>query len=383
LLELCHQQVASMSDQLQVDMRFAGVVMAGCEVSPLEVNGMDLSEAMKRMQTVKPTSDSQVPQLSDAFLEEFSHCSTPVLVDCSANEEMEDLYLRCLTRGVHVVASNARASYKLSPACFASQFRAELELKQTQATVGHSSQKGYFYFDNTVGGSLPILSTLRAMLRTGDSLREVECALSGSVNAITNSLVDADKDTPFSEAVSTVQNKPLTESNPLEDLAGIDMARKMTVLARQLGYQLAMEDIELEPIVPLDFVTSYLRLKQHGEAPQAELPAPSDLVKILKERDDEVAAWIKQFSGTGRLRYVAKLSLGGAEDPAAIKCSIKPTSVDQDHFLYRMSGTELCISFKLARQVNPLVMRGAAGAGSASSAGILNDVLKITQLLRG
>lgn len=230
---------------------------------------------------------------------------------------------------------------------------------------------GAFCFDNTLGGSLPILSTLRSVLRTGDKLKHIECAISGSMNWLTSALLTGIK---FSEAVQKAEELNYTEQDPLEDLAGIDMARKAIVLAKQLGFHITLDQIELEPIVPVDFLQQYVQWKQ-GKKTSTKFPEPAALVATLQGKDDEVAKALKKQSKTGRLRYVTKLTLGDA----GISCSIKPCLMSSEHPLYIMNGTELFTAFTLVRQQNPLVMRGAQGAGKASSAGILNDVLKITQ----
>ena len=116
---------------------------------------------------------------------------------------------------------------------------------------------------------------------------------------------------------------------------------------------------------------------QEGNGDGGPFPGPEELIDFLKTKDTEVAQFLAASSKDGgRLRYITKMSLGAE---GGISCSIKPVFVPPTHQIYNMTGTELYTSFAMERQQNALVMRGAQGAGKQCTAGILNDVLKITQ----
>lgn len=188
------------------------------------------------------------------------------------------------------------------------------------------------------------------------------------------------KGVKFSDAVAAAVQQRFTEQDPLEDLSGIEMCRKAIVLGNQFGVHLTLQDIDLEPIVPLDMLQKYMDHKR--EEPETPVkptasqgfPTPAKLIAALKKEDPKVAKFIA--AGDGRLRYVMQFTLGEA---SGVKCSIKPEVVGEDHPLYRMTGTEIYTAFTLERQPYPIIMRGAQGAGSESSSGILNDILKIAQ----
>jgi len=151
-------------------------------------------------------------------------------------------------------------------------------------------------------------------------------------------------------------------------------------------YLTSLQDIDLEPIVPLTMLENYIQHKRSLEPetpakPSASTgyPTPANLFEALKKEDETVAKFIAE--GDGRLRYVLQFTLA-AEGSGGVKCRIKPDFFGEDHALHRMTGTEIYTAFTLERQAYPIIMRGAQGAGSESSTGILNDILKIAQRLR-
>ena len=140
------------------------------------------------------------------------------------------------------------------------------------------------------------------------------------------------------------------------------------------------QDIELEPILDLEMLNNFARHKRSAEPAtpaRANYPPTEKLLEALRKEDAKVAKFVTSREGV--LRYIMTFTVCDRE--AAIKCSIKPTFVKEDHPLYRMIGSEIYAAFTLERSSYPIVMRGAQGAGSESSSGILNDVLKIAQRL--
>jgi aspartokinase/homoserine dehydrogenase 1 len=245
-----------------LDVRIVGIARPGSEIGVNDINmdgfsSQDVSRLVEKTATQSLTSNT-APMISSEVLHLLSRSSTPVVVDVSASEDTEALYNRCFSQGVNVVSSNAKSIYRLSAQCFNPVSR----LTSMDSSAGHRSTspvrlsrrgssdqlvriantQGSFCFDNCIGGGLPILSTLRSMLRTGDKLQHVEAALSGSMNFLTSELV---KGEAFSDAVQKAMEQRFTELNPLEDLSGVDIARKAIALCKLLGFHLTMHDIEV------------------------------------------------------------------------------------------------------------------------------------------
>lgn len=166
----------------------------------------------------------------------------------------------------------------------------------------------------TVGGSLPVLGTIRSLQRSGDRITRIQCALSGSINTITSSLASVKDGHPvflrnggkgasadcvwlvtllraeghrrlcclflsfpkmtrrgrpgsltrhllrflalqvtgktLSESVHDAMRQKFMENDPRVDLLGRDFARKLAVVALQFGHKITCQEINIVPFVP-------------------------------------------------------------------------------------------------------------------------------------
>ncbi|MEO1338860.1 MAG: hypothetical protein AAFV29_24675, partial [Myxococcota bacterium] len=222
----------------------------------------------------------------------------------------------------------------------------------------------YYNYETTVGASLPVIDTLVAMIRTGDQVRRVEGSLSGTLGYLTNQLMDG---VSLSDAVRDAKNKGYTEPHPRDDLSGTDAARKALILARELGVSLEFDDVEVKPLVPPEILAEdnlesfFSSLERYDPVMSAEVEE--------HQRKKEV------------LRYLATVEpnvTGGKV------LRVGPTWVPSDHPATRLRGTEAFLAFFTERYPEePLVIQGAGAGGPVTAAGVLADILKIGQSVRG
>jgi aspartokinase/homoserine dehydrogenase 1 len=167
-------------------------------------------------------------------------------------------------------------------------------------------------------------------------------------------------------AVRTARELGYTEPHPRDDLSGLDVARKAVILARELGLQLDLTDVGLKPFVP----ESYLKEDD-----------PEKFMQSLTKLDAEVAQRVTASKGQGKLpRYLARITPGAA----GAKVTVGPVDVDAAHPAAALRGAEAFVAFHTERYKEyPMVVRGAGAGGAVTAAGVLADILRLAQNIRG
>lgn len=345
------QQVQAQRDFLQKEhgLQLDVVGLGSSQKLLYDESGISLDDWNDRLEA-EGAHDAAVVEMTDAKLETFGRLPVPILVDCTGADDMEELYLRAFQHGIHVVAANKK------PLTIP---WAERESLMLSARKSHRE----YHYETTVGASLPVIDTLKNLVRTGDSVRLIEGSFSGTLGYLTNELMGGK---PLEAAVREAKDLGYTEPLPQDDLSGLDVARKALILARELDLELELEDIVIEPMVPSEFIEEL------------------DLEKFfagLKSYEDTFAKQIKQIQDDGKvLRYIARI------DPNAegAKLTVSPVAVDADHPAASLRGSEAFVAFTTARyQDYPLVVRGSGAGGAVTAAGVLADILRVAQALRG
>lgn len=210
-----------------------------------------------------------------------------------------------------------------------------------------------FFYETNVGAGLPIVRVLKDLMLSGDRILKIEAILSGTISYIFNNFKE---DASFFNVVKKAQELGYTEPDPRDDLGGIDFMRKMLILARDAGYAVEAEDVDLGAILPeaclkADTVDSFY----------AELQNEQAYFEDMKER----AARDKKV-----IRYIGKLENG--------KVSIAIQFVDENHPFYALSGSDNIISFTTERyKERPLVVKGPGAGAEVTAAGVFADLVNV------
>lgn len=317
----------------------------------LDEDGLDLGDDWRAR--LGPEGEETGAQLGETALLSLRRLPVPVLVDCTAAEDMGPFYRRVFGHGIHVVAANKK------PLTVGQDARDAL----MEAARRHYRA---YHYETTVGASLPVIETLKDLVRTGDRVQLIEGSFSGTLGYLTHELSGG---TPLAQAVRTAQALGYTEPQPQDDLSGLDAARKALILARELGLRLDMSDVALEPLVPAALLAE---------------PDPARFYDALSAYEPEMSNRIQALRAEGKvLRYLARID---PEAPArgAPALSVGPVAVSLDHPAASLRGSEAIVAFTTARyQSYPLIVRGAGAGGAVTAAGVLADILRVAQRLRG
>ncbi|WP_223581096.1 bifunctional aspartate kinase/homoserine dehydrogenase I [Sphingobacterium sp. GVS05A] len=210
-----------------------------------------------------------------------------------------------------------------------------------------------FFYETNVGAGLPIVRVLKDLMLSGDRILKIEAILSGTISYIFNNFKD---DATFFNVVKQAQELGYTEPDPRDDLGGIDFMRKMLILARDAGYPVEAEDVDLGPILPAACLKA-----ETVDSFYAELQKENAYFEDMKAR----AARENKV-----IRYIGKLENG--------KVSIAIQFVDENHPFYALSGSDNIISFTTERyKERPLVVKGPGAGAEVTAAGVFADLVNV------
>ncbi|HEV8215140.1 MAG TPA: ACT domain-containing protein, partial [Gemmatimonadaceae bacterium] len=266
------------------------------------------------------------------------------IVDCTASDEVARQYDSWLARGIHVVTPNKRAN--------TAGMDYYHRLRDANRSVG-----AHYLYETTVGAALPIIQTLRDLIQTGDEIIEIEGILSGTLSFLFNSL---DGRRSFSELVTHARDLGYTEPDPRDDLSGMDVARKVVILAREMGLSIELGDVAVKGLVP--------------EALQGGSVA--EFLAALSAHDEEMEASRRSAAAAGNvLRFVGRVTRDGV---ASVGLCPYPSS----HPFARVQLTDNIVLFRTGRyRENPLVVQGPGAGREVTAAGVFADLLRLASYL--
>lgn len=225
------------------------------------------------------------------------------------------------------------------------------------------------YHESTVGAGLPVISTLKDLTATGDEVTRIEGVFSGTLSFLFNTFAPASgsSSAKWSEVVSQAKELGYTEPDPRDDLNGMDVARKLTILARIAGLEVqAPDSFPIESLIPSEL---------------ASLPSSAEGIKEfmtrLPEFDGQLAAIKEGAEKAGKVvRYVGSIDVGKKEVRVGLQ------QFDKDSAIAGLKGSDNIISFYTRRYgSNPLIVQGAGAGGDVTAMGVTADLIKVIQRL--
>ena len=338
LLDQLQAELERLRSEYRIDFRVRGIMKSGKML--LDEQQIDLKNWREALAASSTASDL-TRFVSHVDADYLPHS---VLIDATAGDEMLKHYPEWLAKGIHVITPNKKANTQ--------SFAFYRKLRQAAR-----SANAHFLYETNVGAGLPIINTLRDLVQTGDKIIQIDGVLSGTMSYIFNSFTG---EKPFSEIVKEAKAKGYTEPDPRDDLSGTDVARKLVILAREIGMETELADIEIESLVPVELQ------KGSAEEYMTRLPTHDDaMMRLLKAARDKGEV----------LRYVGVVDSSGR---AAVKLKTYP----KDHAFAQIGGSNNIFAFKTTRyNAQPLIVQGPGAGPDVTAGGVFADLLRLSSAL--
>ncbi|HET9329605.1 MAG TPA: ACT domain-containing protein, partial [Steroidobacteraceae bacterium] len=338
LLDQLTAQTALLRKQFRLDLRVRGIIGS----QRMALADTDLTARDWR----GPYEASATAADLKRFVEHvrLDYLPHTVLVDCTASAEVAAHYADWLAAGIHIVTPNKKAN------------SGPLEGYQHLQAARRAGASHYLY-EATVGAGLPVVHTLRDLIRTGDEISGIEGIFSGTLAYLFNVF---DGSAGFSSIVHEARQRGFTEPDPREDLSGMDVARKLIILGREMGLPLELGDVTVESLVPAGLAAGSIE----------------EFMAQLGDHDGAMAARLAAARARGKvLRYTGQLTAAG-------QATVGLQELDARHAFANIALTDNIVRFATRRYCdNPLIVQGPGAGPEVTAGGVFADLLRLAAYL--
>ncbi|RMZ51939.1 bifunctional aspartate kinase/homoserine dehydrogenase I [Flavobacteriaceae bacterium PRS1] len=333
LVEQIKQQEQYLKDKLKINLRVVGI--SNSRTMVFNEEGITLDSWKKQLQQGEKAS-------LQSFLNSVKQLNlrNSIFVDVTSNSDVANLYPEYLKQSIAVVACNKIAC--------SNDFKDYKRLKNL--SLKYNSP---FLFETNVGAGLPVIDTLNNLIASGDKITSIKAVLSGSLNFVFNNFDDTKH---FHDIVKQAQEEGYTEPDPRIDLSGVDVARKILILARESGTEMNLKDIEnisfltksnLESNSVVDFYATLIKDEAHFQK----------LLASAKTKNCQ-------------LKYVAEFNKG--------KAKVGLQEIPEGHPFYNLEGKDNIVMFYTERYPEqPMIIKGAGAGADVTASGLFADIIRI------
>lgn len=332
-LRQVQKQRKFLKEQMKLNLRLIGV--SNSRKMFFDEDGIPLGKWEEVLAAGEPAN-------TEAFMARVKELNmrNSIFVDNTASEAVASSYPSYLKHSISVVTCNKIAC--------SSPYENYRSLKALAREYNAP-----FLFETNVGAGLPIIDTLKNLIASGDKVLKIQAVLSGSLNFVFNNF---NRDTSFHDVVKRAQEEGYTEPDPKIDLSGIDVMRKILILARESAYQLEISDIENQSFLPEESLATtdndsfFKSLKKHESSFQEMYEAAA--------------------KNESKLKYVAEFHQG--------KARVGLQQIPKGHDFYNLEGSDNIVLFYTERYPDqPMIIKGAGAGAEVTASGIFADIIRI------
>lgn len=336
LLRQLARQQANLLQQKALELKVVGI--ANSKKAIFDIEGIDLESYQEKLR------ESDIPSSPERILREVvgMNIFNSVFVDCTSSPEIARLYLPLVENNINVVTASKIAA--------SGPYETYSDLKKIAR-----KKDVRFLFETNVGAGLPIIGTINNLINSGDRILRIEAVLSGTLNFIFSTI---SSEVSFEQAIRMAAEAGYAEPDPRVDLSGIDVMRKLVILARESGYRAELDDVSLTPLLPDELFRSSV------DDFYRALPAESERMEQLRHKAEAEGK---------RLRFIATLDCG--------KLSVGLREVDASHPFYNLEGSNNVILITTQRyREYPMVIKGYGAGADVTAAGVFADIYSIANI---
>lgn len=336
LLRQLARQQANLLQLKALELKVVGI--ANSKKAIFDIEGIDLENYQEKLR------ESDIPSSPERILHEVvgMNIFNSVFVDCTSSAEIAGLYLPLVENNINVVTASKIAA--------SGPYETYSDLKKIAR-----KKDVRFLFETNVGAGLPIIGTINNLINSGDRILRIEAVLSGTLNFIFSTI---SSEVSFEQAIRMAAEAGYAEPDPRVDLSGIDVMRKLVILARESGYRAELDDVSLTPLLPDELFISSI------DDFYRALPAESERMEQLRRKAEAEGK---------RLRFIATLDCG--------KLSVGLREVDASHPFYNLEGSNNVILITTQRyREYPMVIKGYGAGADVTAAGVFADIYSIANI---
>lgn len=338
LLEQIQATVNPLREEHHINLCVRGIMNS--QKMFLTFDAMNLNQWHESL--TQSNTAASLEQFVDHILsDEMPHA---VIIDCTASQMTTDHYLKIIAKGADIITPNKKAN------------SGDLNFYKELKNLAQSKSR-YYLYETTVCAGLPVIKTLQDFIQTGDKVLKIEGIVSGTLAFIFSQLAPGKS---FSSIVFDAKEQGYTEPDPRDDLSGMDIARKVVCLAREIGLDIDLNDVKVHSLVPEDLRDCSV----------------DEFLKRLPDYDPQIEAIMKNsFERNEKLSYVASIQADGT-------ISVDMQSLPKDHPFSQLQGTDNMLIFQTQRyNQQPLIIRGPGAGPDVTAAGVFSDLLRLVSFL--